>query len=225
MRPSVRRAGRSAPRSSAARMSFVEVLPVEPVIATTFAPASPSARRHARASDCRPARGSGWTSTAPAPGRQVCRRGVAGTAAGPASRDSAWAGATSTPHAPARNACARRPPVHPLARQAHEQVSGAHLAGVDHTRARRWVGPTPRADHLRPRGRGHLRRVPLDHAPAPAASERRACSASRATFTSSNGTFTPSANSWPCSWPLPAMTTTSPLLAAGSRDRSPSDGR
>ena len=43
-------ATRAALASSAARMSFVEVLPVEPVIATTFAPRVPSSRRHARAS-------------------------------------------------------------------------------------------------------------------------------------------------------------------------------
>ena len=46
----------------------------------------------------------------------------------------------------------------------------------------------------------------------------RARSASRATVTSSNGTLRPSANSWPCSWPLPAITTTSP--GRGRRDRA-----
>ena len=41
-------------------------------------------------------------------------------------------------------------------------------------------------------------------------------SASRATVTSSNGSFSPPASSWPCSWPLPAITTTSPASARGN---------
>ena len=39
---------------------------------------------------------------------------------------------------------------------------------------------------------------------------RTPSSASRATVTSSNGILRPPSNSWPCSWPLPAITTTSP---------------
>src|SRR5947209_2183033 len=78
--------------SIAARMSLVEVLPVEPVIATTLAPCAPSSRRQAPASACRPRSGSGCSSTTP-----------------PLRADSAacacW-GASSAPHAPARSACA-----------------------------------------------------------------------------------------------------------------------
>ena len=41
-------------------------------------------------------------------------------------------------------------------------------------------------------------------------------SSSRATSRSSNGILRPASNSWPCSWPLPAITTASPPLAASS---------
>ena len=58
-----------------------------------------------------------------------------------------------------------------------------------------------------------------DHAPS-ASLVRLAASriASRATSRSSNGCFTP-AISWPCSWPLPAITTTSPGSASSTARR------
>ncbi len=77
----------SCPASSEARMSFVEVFPVEPVTAITDAPRAPSSRRHSRASAWSAARGSGCTRTAPS--------GAAAAAA------PACSPATSTPHAPA----------------------------------------------------------------------------------------------------------------------------
>ena len=49
-----------------------------------------------------------------------------------------------------------------------------------------------------------------------------ACSASRATVTSSNGSLRPPSNSWPCSWPLPAITTMSP--GRGELDRAADRG-
>ena len=51
-------------------------------------------------------------------------------------------------------------------------------------------------------------------------------SSSRATSRSSKGIFRPPASSWPCSWPLPAITTVSPgvALAERERDRGPAVG-
>ena len=98
--------------SSAARMSLVEVLPVEPVIATTFAPAGaelapPGARERLQA------RAAGRGARA-----RCARAGCAGAAA------SACSGATSTPHAPAASACARMlAAVGALAAQADEQLA------------------------------------------------------------------------------------------------------
>ena len=64
----------------------------------------------------------------------------------------------------------------------------------------------------RARGGGDLLRRPVAHAAPPARPSRRR-----------TATLRPPANSWPCSWPLPAMTTTSPApRQARSRARSPS---
>src|SRR3954469_19618685 len=77
--------------SIAARMSFVEVFPTEPVTPTT---GQPRARRHAVARRCRAVSGSSETMTAPDP-----------SAPAPACSD-----ATSAPHAPPASACAAKPP-------------------------------------------------------------------------------------------------------------------
>ena len=118
--------GRARP-SSAARMSFVEVLPVEPVIATTFAPRSRSSTRHARASACSAASGSACASTTPARSR------VPASAIAPArAATAACSGATSTPHAPAAQRLRRkRPAVRALSGQAHEQLARGERARVD----------------------------------------------------------------------------------------------
>ena len=57
-------------------------------------------------------------------------------------------------------------------------------------------------------------RGPVAHQRAPTAR-----SAARATAASSNGTLRPPASSWPCSCPLPAITTTSPGRSAGDGAR------
>ena len=62
-------------------------------------------------------------------------------------------------------------------------------------------------------GRSHMRSGLGRHTPDPLRSLR---SSSLATSRSSNGIFRPPANSCPCSWPLPAMTTVSPGPAAPS---------
>ena len=54
--------------------------------------------------------------------------------------------------------------------------------------------------------------------PAPPGAQPVA-SSSRATSRSSNGIFRPPSNSWPCSWPLPAITTVSPAPASSSAPR------
>ena len=106
----------------------------------------------------------------------------------------------------------REPPaVDVLAEQADEEVArlDARACRSDRAPAR------PAAGHEIGRRRGSdAGGVPGDHArdPAPAAI------ASRATSRSSNGSLRPSANSCPCSCPLPAITTTSP--GRGQRDRA-----
>ena len=108
--------------SIAARRSFVEVLPVEPVIADDLRAerAAPRAWRAAAA-------------------RRAGRRRRAARRAGAQRAASACSGATSTPHAPAASACAaKRPPSTLLAGEADEQVAGADVARVDRPR-----GPAP----------------------------------------------------------------------------------
>ena len=89
-----------------------------------------------------------------------------------------------------------RPRARRTGRRARPRASRSRRA-----RARRRAAPAPRAARRRPA--------------RPAQATSRARSASRATATSSKGTLRPPSNSWPCSWPLPAMTTTSP----GARQR------
>ena len=184
-----RRAGAGA--SIAARMSFVEVLPVEPVIADDAG----SRARAARRSRARCSAASGSSAASTRAGRRAARRvGVLG-------RDE-HAPRARRPAPAARSARRRRA----RRRSPTKRSPGPGVARVDH-RARRAGRRAARArdEPRRPRPAATLLRRP-----------RRARSASRATATSSNGTLRPPANSWPCSWPLPAMTTTSP--ARGQRD-------
>src|SRR3954452_19599214 len=96
------------------------------------------------------------------------------------------------------------PAVHVLAAQPDEEVARTGLAGIEQRPPRAGLagiaGGEPRAGGLGQPGGGTI-----DHARAPRHSRR----ASRATVTSSNGSLRPSSNSCPCSWPLPAITTTS----------------
>ena len=194
---------------SAAIRSFVDVLPTEPVTAITCAASS---RRQARASAPSDATGCSAASTAPA--------------SPPPAASRAQTGAASTPQAPARSAsAANRPPSTRSPGQRDEQVAGLDRARVDHD-ARRALGGAVDAAHAarrRPRRRSagrssassRRRRVRRSCARAPAGA-RDARSASRATSTSSNGSLRPPANSCPCSWPLPAITTTSPGSASST---------
>ena len=79
-------------RSSAARMSFVEVLPGRAGDRDDLRASRPSSRRHALRQRLQRRSGSGWASTAP------CASAASGLRA--------CSGATSTPHAPAPSACA-----------------------------------------------------------------------------------------------------------------------
>ena len=151
---------------------------------------------------------------APPRGRQPLQRqqrivghehGTAGEPGGVRRRDD---------HAPrARGQRVRREPapVHALADQPDEQIAGLDRARVDRGPHRTAGGVN---QQRRPRRLGHLRRAPRDHEASPAI-------ASRATAESSNGSLRPFSNSCPCSWPLPAMTTTSPGEARpiGAEDR------
>ena len=190
----VRRCGRSIPASR----SFVDVLPVEPVMPMTCAP---SARRHAVARRCSAASGSSAASSAPGSRTARPRRARARRARPTRRRASACGG--------------EAPAVDVLARQADEQVARARRRASRSPRAR---GPVPSGagcDEPRARRLGDALRRPAAHAAPPARPS-----------TSSNGTLRPSANSWPCSWPLPAMTTTSPSRGQRrSPARSPRAGR
>ena len=96
-------------------------------------------------------------------------------------------------------------PVHPAAGEGDEQVSRAHRSRVDRDAA-----------HGRIHRRGAAGRGP--RSPASRARSSAAASdsrASRATVRSSKGRVR-SANCCPCSWPLPAITTTSPGPASAS---------
>ena len=86
----------------------------------------------------------------------------------------------------------------------HEQRAAAGPARV-HRDTRDGVAAAPRDERAQP-----------GIAPAVVAITR---SASRATRRSSNGIVRP-ASSWPCSWPLPAITTTSPASAPRQRGGS-----
>ena len=158
---------RACGAQSAARMSFVEVLPVEPVMPTS----RPPQRER----------------TAPAePGERLVR--VARHEHG----DGAAGECVLDEVAPARDG--------------DEQVALLDAARVD-LDAGHLVGPGLLHDLAQ---RIQLGDRDRDHAGAPS---RR--STSRATTLSSKGWTTP-AISWPCSCPLPAITTTSPSVAPAS---------
>ena len=177
--------------SIAARMSFVDVLPVEPVTPTTAAAqlAPPRARERAAA----PRSGSSAAITG------AVRAGL----------DELPRARGPDEHAPRarverglrRSARRRRSPV-----QADEQVARADLARVDDRAPRARARPgSPAQPARRPPPRRTAGRAVRSSQAPPA---RRS--------TSSKGSLRPSSNSWPCSWPLPAITTTSPGAAAAT---------
>ena len=154
---------RACGRQSAARMSFVEVLPVEPVMPTTRAElrartAPPSAASAANASS--------GTSVAAAPRAKACRQ----KSAPPPTRDEEVA----------------------LLDAPRVDLHAGHLV-----RPGRGVEPAGTE-------RGDLFERERDHGVAAPSLLR----ASRATSRSSKGTVR-SRNCCPCSWPLPAISTTS----------------
>ena len=181
-------------------MSLVEVLPVEPVIATTFAPPALSSPSHALASDCSPASGSACARTTPSrcdpsprspvhsrrrlrvlgldqhspgPGLQRLRR-----IPRPRRRARPPDRRTTRPAPPSRESILT--PRVPAARAAR-RGSPARLGSLD----------APTCTMLAPaasrEGSG-----PTPYGPAPTIAARsRARNASRATVTSSNGTLTP----------------------------------
>ena len=97
-----------------------------------------------------------------------------------------------------------------------EVVAVARVAQRDEARAA--VEP-PRVERPRVDARAGVTvdapAAPRARSPPRSARSRHASSSSRATTRSSNGTVTPLAV-WPVSWPLPAITTTSPARASRS---------
>ena len=120
----------------------------------------------------------------------------------------------------------RRTPQAPALSAAERELAAVGVARRAGRRRGRPGRRSARVDH-RALGRRRRRRGRASSAPAaaairspsraitwpPAASRR---SSSRATSRSSNGIFRPPSNSWPCSWPLPAITTMSPAAASPS---------
>ena len=127
--------------------------------------------------------------------------------------------ATRIPQAPSpQRGGAELATVESLARQADEQVA-LPTSRESMTRAGGTAGPAGR-EHLRPGRRGET--VTSNAINRRRAVRRSLRSSSRATSRSSNGIFRPSSNSWPCSCPLPAITTWSPSPARQrQRDRGP----
>ncbi len=133
--------------------------------------------------------------------------GVVGRRARPRRRRrsaSACWGSTSTPHAPASSArAANAPPSTRSPRMPTNRSPGRTSRESMLTRC----GPAAAGagrDEPRPGGAGDALRRPFAHAAPPVRPS-----------TSSNGVTTPPA-SWPCSWPLPATTTTSPARASST---------
>ena len=125
-------------------------------------------------------------------------------------------------HAPRAGAPARprrTAAVDPLPAQADEQVAGLDRARVDRrarARARRRAVARRAGHELRRAGEPPVGR-PRRGSRSSSRSWRPSTMprfASRATCESSNGSLRPFSNSWPCSWPLPAITTTSPGSAS-----------
>ena len=132
---------------------------------------------------------------------------------------------------PARRPPPRRPPRSPprrtrlpsarSPRRPKNRSPRPHLAGVDH-RARRAPAPA-RGGSPRRRSRQRSDRERARSRARPACGAVRSSSAGD--LRSSKGIFRPPANSWPCSCPLPAITTVSPRLGLGERQRrSPRGG-
>ena len=119
---------------------------------------------------------------------------------------------------------ANSPPSARSPRRPKNRSPGRDLARVDH-RALRAARPRRRAPpRLRPRRRSGLGTSSITRATLAARASLR--SSSSATSRSSNGIFRPPANSCPCSWPLPAITTVSPGRRGleRERDRGPAVG-
>ena len=184
-------------------MSFVDVLPVEPVIATTRAPPA-SSRRQAAASACRPASGSAWAITHPA----RARRRAAGSPA--PRRAAAPARARGREHAARRRLAARRRRTAPprlAAASPTYRTPGLDGRELCSTRAAAAAGDRCRPPLRRPlmpgprprRRAARALRVRERFARPPARRRRAPCA--------------PPANSCPCSCPLPAITTRSPCRA------------
>src|SRR5262245_13308234 len=115
------------------------------------------------------------------------------------------------PRAPSQRLCAELPAVEALAGQPDEEVALADVPRIDHGAAGTACF-TARQD-LRPRRGGES--FPVERL-QPAAAFVSFLSSSLATSRSSNGTFRPFSYSWPCSCPLPAITTMSPWPARPS---------
>ena len=175
-------------------MSLTDVLPVEPVIPTSGQPIS---RRQARARACRRAQ---RVVGGEDPARRRARRVELG---------GARAGRRRRPRRPARaprRRSGRRRLV--LPGKAEEEIARREPRASRSRRARasRLVAARD-GSRRRPRRRSARARARSRVRPA---RRRAARSSSRATSRSSNGILRPSSNSWPCSWPLPAITTRSP---------------
>ena len=181
---------------------MVDVLPVEPVMPTTRHPAPRSAAarrapdRRARQADPRP-RSRARRAPPPRPRRR--RRAAA---------------RRSTPHAPcvdrARGEAAavhaarpRSPTNRSPAATARESITAR--AGTSSACA----GGAKPATRRPPAACAICPGVSRITCACPTA-DRSPRRASRATSRSSNGSLRPPSNSWPCSWPLPAITTMSP---------------
>ena len=167
-------------------MSLVDVLPVDPVMATTRRPRPRRTSRGDRAEG-----GDRRVDPDDRSGRHPHRVQPCHARGGRPRR-----------RPPARRSANSRA-VRPLAGQGDEEVARRDGARVDRDAGHGRV----RAGRGAARDGGDLAGRERDHA-APASAE----SASRATSRSSNG-IVRSASSWPCSCPLPAMTTTSPGAA------------
>ena len=198
-------------------MSFVEVFPVEPVIADHARPA----RLQLRAPGAAPAP----ASPPAARDARAPRRPPACAAAAPRVRR----GDEHAPGAGRERGLRVRAAVLARAGEADEQLVRRHAARVDRGSLRSAGAPPSRgaASSFAPAAsatRAASQLLIADALPA-GASRSSARSASRATVTSSKGSLRPSANSCPCSWPLPAMISTSPARAPASAWRSPRGDR
>ena len=181
-------------------MSFVEVLPVEPVIAD--ARARPSSRRQAARERLQAAQRS-------ACGEHARPRAGARGALDVLRRDQHAPGAGR--QAPA----AANSPPSSARRAGRRTVAAPPRARVDDDRARARGGAPP-APAGRAGGRAAMRAATRRAAPVPQRGPPTARARSRLRSRRRTASLRPPANSWPCSWPLPAITTTSP--ARGLRD-------